>query len=73
MYTWATHTARGGNKYTFANADREGHDGTSGAAPSTGTAKLEPVTCISWRGAIVWCNAYSEMSGKAPVHKYSGL
>jgi formylglycine-generating enzyme required for sulfatase activity len=30
------------------------------------------VTVISWRDAIVWCNAYSEKSGKAPVYYYSG-
>jgi formylglycine-generating enzyme required for sulfatase activity len=60
--TWAT-----SNGYTFANAGREGHDGTEGAAP-TGSAKTEPVTDISWRDAIIWCNAYSEMSGKEPVY-----
>jgi hypothetical protein len=76
---WATDAARGGNKYTFANAGREGHDGTAGALPSsTCTAKTEPVTGINWRDAIVWCNAYSEMDGKAPstsgtfAHKWAG-
>jgi uncharacterized repeat protein (TIGR02543 family) len=57
----------GNNGYTFANAGREGHDGTIGAAPTTG-AKNEPVTAINWRDAVVWCNAYSEMSGKEPVY-----
>jgi formylglycine-generating enzyme required for sulfatase activity len=60
--TWAT-----SNGYTFANAGREGHNGSVGAAP-TGGAKTEPVTYISWRDAIIWCNAYSEMSGKEPVY-----
>jgi formylglycine-generating enzyme required for sulfatase activity len=64
---WATAAARGANGYTFGNAGREGHDGTGGEAP-TGTAKLEPVTYINWRDAVVWCNAYSEMSGKDPVY-----
>ncbi|MDR1099465.1 MAG: SUMF1/EgtB/PvdO family nonheme iron enzyme [Treponema sp.] len=59
---WAT-----GNGYTFSNEGREGHDGTDGAAPTT-AAKTEPVTYISWRDAVVWCNAYSEMSGKEPVY-----
>ncbi|GHU85295.1 hypothetical protein FACS189473_4170 [Spirochaetia bacterium] len=27
-----------------------------------------PVTMISWLDAIVWCNAYSELSGKEPVY-----
>jgi formylglycine-generating enzyme required for sulfatase activity len=66
---WATDTARGGNVYTFANAGREGYGGTAGAAPvSVG----QPVMGISWRDAVVWCNAYSEMSGKTPVYKSSG-
>jgi formylglycine-generating enzyme required for sulfatase activity len=58
-------------EYTFAaDAGQEGHNGTAGAAP-TATAQLEPVTYITWRDAIVWCNAYSEMSGKTPVYKYN--
>jgi formylglycine-generating enzyme required for sulfatase activity len=60
--TWAD-----GNGYTFANQGYEGHDGTVGAAP-TEAAKTEPVTMISWRDAVVWCNAYSEMSGREPVY-----
>jgi formylglycine-generating enzyme required for sulfatase activity len=67
---WATDSARGANGYTFANDGSEGHDGTAGAAPTD--AKLEPVTMINWRDAIVWCNAYSEMTGKTPVYKNSG-
>jgi formylglycine-generating enzyme required for sulfatase activity len=64
---WATAAARGANGYTFANAGREGHNGTDGAAPTSG-AKTEPVTYINWRDAVIWCNAYSEMSGKEPVY-----
>jgi formylglycine-generating enzyme required for sulfatase activity len=56
-----------GNGYTFDFPGREGHDGTDGAAPTT-AAKTEPVTNISWVDAVVWCNAYSEMSGKEPVY-----
>ncbi|MDR2096681.1 MAG: formylglycine-generating enzyme family protein [Treponema sp.] len=63
---WATAVARGAKAYTFAHAGKEGHDGTEGVAPTTD--KLEPVTTINWRDAIVWCNAYSEMSGKKPVY-----
>ena len=54
------------NGYAFANAGREGNDGTTGAAP-TG-AKYEPVTTINWRDMIVWCNAYSEMTGRTPTY-----
>ena len=38
--------------YTFANRGREG---------SHGTGKNHPVTCVSWRDCIVWCNAYTQM------------
>lgn len=54
------------NGYTFANAGREGNDGTNGAAPTV--ASNEPVTMVNWRDCIVWCNAYSEMSGFSPVY-----
>jgi hypothetical protein len=63
VYQWAiTHG------YTFANAGSEGHDGMSGAAPTA--AKYEPVTYINWCDAIVWCNAYSEMSRLTPAYSY---
>jgi formylglycine-generating enzyme required for sulfatase activity len=29
-----------------------------------------PVTTINWRDAVIWCNAYSEISGKTPVYYY---
>jgi formylglycine-generating enzyme required for sulfatase activity len=64
---WATAAARGRSVYTFANAGREGYDGADGAAP-TAEAKTEPVTYINWRDAMVWCNAYSEMSRREPVY-----
>ena len=52
VLTWAE-----SNGYTFADKGKEGSHGTVGAAP-TG-AKKEPVTTISWRDCIVWCNAYT--------------
>jgi formylglycine-generating enzyme required for sulfatase activity len=64
VYDWALL-----NGYTFANPGREGH-GTSGTG-TVGTAAekaTRPVTNVNWRDAIVWCNAYSERSGKAPVY-----
>jgi formylglycine-generating enzyme required for sulfatase activity len=67
---WATSSERGSNGYIFANAGREGNDGTDGAVP-TGD-NYEPVTYINWRDAIVWCNAYSEMTGKEPVYYKQG-
>jgi formylglycine-generating enzyme required for sulfatase activity len=67
---WATSSDRGTNGYTFANGGREGDGGTAGAAPAGD--KHEPVTGISWRDAIIWCNAYSEMTGKVPVYYKQG-
>jgi formylglycine-generating enzyme required for sulfatase activity len=58
------------NGYRFANEGREGNDGSDGAVPTT-EAKTEPVTMINWRDAIVWCNAYSELSGKDAVYYYN--
>ena len=55
------------NGYNFANAGREGNDGTDGASYG---CKIEPVTYINWRDAIVWCNAYSQMSGFTPCYTY---
>jgi formylglycine-generating enzyme required for sulfatase activity len=60
--TWAE-----GQGYSFANLGREGWDGTIGAEPTA--SKYEPVTYISWRDTIVWCNAYSEMAGKTAVYE----
>jgi len=61
VYTWATN-----NGYRFANTGREGDDGTNGAVPTM--EKYEPVTTISWRDCIVWCNAYSEMADLTPCY-----
>jgi formylglycine-generating enzyme required for sulfatase activity len=68
VYQWAVSEDRDADKYTFGNKGREGHNGVAGAAP-TAEAKAEPVTYITWRDAVVWCNAYSEMSGKIPVYR----
>ncbi len=65
VYTWAKE-----NGYTFQNPGKEGRYANEGAEPSTNEKKYEPVTCISWRDAIVWCNAYSELCGYTPVYKH---
>ena len=57
------------NGYTFAN---NGYEGSSMISGSPTARKLEPVTTINWCDAIVWCNAYSEMSGFTPCYTYSG-
>jgi formylglycine-generating enzyme required for sulfatase activity len=52
-----------GNGYSFQNKIN---------APSE-TDKNKPVNNISWRDAIVWCNAYSQMSPSLePVYYYQG-
>lgn len=66
VYQWALTEG-----YTFANAGQEGHDGSPGAAPTS--AASEPVTGVSWYDAVVWCNAYSEMAGYAPVYRFNNL
>ncbi|MBU2514637.1 SUMF1/EgtB/PvdO family nonheme iron enzyme [bacterium] len=53
VYTWGT-----SNGYVFANAGREGNDGSDDAKPTA--AAQEPVTMISWRDAMVWMNALTE-------------
>ena len=49
VYDWAVKAENG---YKFANA---GVKGSSGSGTDD-----EPVTTISWRDCIVWCNAYTE-------------
>jgi formylglycine-generating enzyme required for sulfatase activity len=54
--------------YTFANPGRQGGDGGTGPV---GTNQ-HPVTTISWRDAVVWCNAYSEAAGRTPYYWLEG-
>ncbi|MDR1315960.1 MAG: formylglycine-generating enzyme family protein [Spirochaetales bacterium] len=69
VYDWASDNERGARKYTFALAvGKEGDDGTLDAAPTN----QEPVTYIRGRDMIVWCNAYSEATGKTPVYYLAG-
>ena len=49
VYDWAVKPENG---YKFANAGQKGSSGS-------GTDD-EPVTMVSWRDCIVWCNAYTE-------------
>lgn len=64
VYSWALN-----NGYTFANPGREGSFGEDGAVPK---GSAQPVTMISWRDAVVWCNALSEKEGLNPVYKFNG-
>lgn len=62
---WAVN--RPTDAYIFANNGIEGHNGVTGSEPTT-VARDEPVTNISWRDCIVWCNAASEYTGKTLVY-----
>ncbi len=63
VYDWAIHVDRGVNIYTFANAGRMGS-----VEDGTGMTMHHPVTMVSWRDAVVWCNALSEMTGTEVVY-----
>lgn len=54
--TWAE-----SNGYSIGNEGQQGSD----VSKST---KHHPVTFITWRDCIAWCNAYSEMEGLTPVY-----
>ncbi|MGP1414852.1 MAG: formylglycine-generating enzyme family protein [Treponema sp.] len=47
------------NGYVFANKGCEGSDGDDGNKPTE--KKEHPVTNVSWRDCIVWCNAFTEI------------
>ena len=65
VYQWAVK-----NGYIFQNLGSEGDRGKNGAAPSANSK--HPVTRVSFRDAVVWCNAASEMEGLTPVYEYEG-
>ena len=52
-YVWAKE-----NGYTFKNEGKEGSIGVDGEAPTKN--KKHPVTKVSWRDSIIWCNAYTQ-------------
>jgi formylglycine-generating enzyme required for sulfatase activity len=58
--------------YFITNRGTEGHgsggtgDGDRGWTREQGQTR--PVTDITWRDAVVWCNAYSELCGLEPVY-----
>ena len=69
VLTWAE-----SNGYTFANKGLEGWDGTGGGGTYPNYANIgkpptanknHPVTMISWRDCIVWCNAYTHKMNNA--------
>ncbi len=59
VYNWAI-----GNGYFFANAGKAGSKGQEGSPnvelPQSLSYSNHPVTKVSWRDCVVWCNAYSQ-------------
>lgn len=77
VYSWAIASG-----YSFSNVGREGSDGgyisyggvwgtTEEISVEPTSAHYEPVTSINWYDTIVWCNAYSVVSGRTPVYENS--
>jgi sulfatase modifying factor 1 len=58
VHQWATAVERENKRYYFENAGNEGNAKESGTDPIVGSNI--PVTWISWRDAILWCNALTE-------------
>ena len=54
VYDWAVQPANG---YKFAKAGVKGSSGSG--------SEEEPVTTVSWRDCIVWCNAYTQKTNDA--------
>ncbi len=59
VYTWAV-----SNGYTFAQAGTQGDNGAR--------TNQHPVTTISWRDAMIWCNAASQKDGLTPMYYTDG-
>lgn len=59
VYKWSVK-----HGYTYKYRGTEGYP-----EKQNGESNL-PLTNVSWRDTIVWCNAYSEMSFLKPVYKY---
>jgi uncharacterized repeat protein (TIGR02543 family) len=58
VYQWATNPDRGTKIYTFANAGTP-PDSTASDVPTAATGSM-PVVTISWRDALLMCNALTE-------------
>jgi formylglycine-generating enzyme len=60
------------NGYTFADAGFPSAGASFAGASNLASYGGYPVGSITWRDAIVWCNAYSEMTGLSPCYRYGG-
>ena len=57
--------------YKFQNAGQAGTIGRNGRKP-TEKDFAQPVVMINWYDAIIWCNAYSEITGRTPCYTFKG-
>jgi formylglycine-generating enzyme required for sulfatase activity len=46
----------------------EAHGYTFASPPENTAGNNKPVSGVTWRDAVVWCNAYSEEQGREPVY-----
>lgn len=59
------------NGYIFSS-EKVGTEGNTGNKDEPTDGVNIPVSSISWRDAVVWCNAASEKAGLIPVYEYDG-
>lgn len=73
VFQWATSEDRvaEGRQYTFKSYGKQGTGGTNGDAPVSELSRM-PATTFSWRDAVIWCNAASEMEGLTPAYWVEG-
>ena len=57
--------------YKFQNAGQAGTYGRNGRKPSEKDF-AQPVVMVNWYDAIIWCNAYSELTGRVPCYTFNG-
>ncbi|MGE5605658.1 MAG: formylglycine-generating enzyme family protein [Bacteroidota bacterium] len=75
VYQWATGDINMNGKIDggeIAGTYKIAHTGVKGSDAVVGESN-HPVTTVSWRDAMVWCNALSEMAGLTPVYKNGGV
>lgn len=71
VVNWATSDERGDKVYSFAFKGRPGNQGSDGAAVTEANGNI-PVTNMSWRDTVVWCNAASEYQELTPAYYLPG-
>ncbi|MBN2653051.1 MAG: SUMF1/EgtB/PvdO family nonheme iron enzyme [Spirochaetales bacterium] len=78
VYSWSTHVNRGENIYSFESAGRMGSHGGEFDVKASSMTLYHPVTMVSWRDVVVWCNAatewYNDIYGTSyePVYRVGG-